>query len=254
MFADAKRHSMERIAATPIALQPFAHIVVENIFPDAFYAELRRRLLPTAAYRQLAATGRVSKSYNPARHVLMSEDLDQAAPDPDSRKFWKNLFATYCDDAFTHLWLTRFESQIRERMKSGDVPFPRTDAAVDLRREMILMRGGAGYYLPPHTDSPSKVVSVLFYLPEGDAHADAGTVLYTAKNPDLSHPGGPYLDRAGFDPVKTLPFRRNTLVAFPKSSTCFHGVEPVTNPELRRDILLFDIRFALDAPAGAGGM
>lgn len=251
MFADAKRHSMDRIAATPIAEQPFPHVVVENIFPDAFYAELLRRLPATAAYRQLVATGRVSKSYNPARHVLMDEDLDQCAADAEARDFWKNLFTTYCDDAFTTLWLRRFEPFIQERMRSGDVPFARTDAAVNLRREMLLMRDGAGYHLPPHTDSPSKVVSVLFYLPEDDAHAHAGTVLYAAKDPALSHPGGPYLDRGDFDPVKTLPFRRNTLVAFPKSSICFHGVEPVTDPALRRDILLFDIRFAMDATPNA---
>lgn len=251
IFAEAKRHSMDRIAATPVALQPFAHVVVENIFPDAFYGELRRHLLPTGSYRQLASTGRVSKAYNPARHVLMAEDLDKAGAEPEARDFWKNLFAAYCDDAFTNLWLNRFEPQLVERMRSGDVPFPRTDAPVNLRREMLLMRDGAGYDLPPHTDSPSKVVSVLFYLPGDDGHPDTGTALYRAKDRDFSHPGGPYLSREDFDLVKVLPFRRNTLVAFPKSSICFHGVEPVADPDLRRDILLFDIRFALDTPAPA---
>ncbi len=251
MFVEAKKHSLERIAATPVVVQPFAHMVVENIFPDAFYAELRRRLLPTQAYRQLASTGRVSKSYNPARHVLMSDDLDQVVGDPEARDFWKSLFATYCDDAFTNLWLKCFEPQIIERMRSGDVPFPRTDSPVNLRREMILMRDGAGYELPPHTDSPSKVVSVLFYLPEDDTHPETGTALYQPKAAHFSHPGGPYLDWDDFDRVKTLPFQRNTLVAFPKTSTCFHGVEPVKDPDLRRDILLFDIRFALDTPARA---
>jgi len=241
MFAEAKRHSMQRISATPVQAHPFPHVVVEEVFPPEFYAEIQRRLLPTECYKSLISTGRVSNDYSPARYCLMPADLDGIAADHTDAVFWKTLFETYCDLEFTTLWLRIFQAQIQSRF-AAEMSAGLNNGKIGAGSEIFLMRDLSNYELPPHTDSPSKIVSVLFYLPADDAHPELGTALYAAKKAGLSHPGGPHLDRKQFDLVQTVPFLPNTLLAFPKSSYCFHGVEPVRVPDQKREIMLFDIK------------
>jgi hypothetical protein len=38
-----------------------------------------------------------------------------------------------------------------------------------------------------------------------------------------------------------MPYVPNTLFAFPKNDHCFHAVEPIVEPGVRRDLLLYDI-------------
>ena len=42
--------------------------------------------------------------------------------------------------------------------------------------------------------------------------------------------------------MRTLPYVPNALFAFMKTPNSFHGVEPIEEPEVRRDLLLYDLR------------
>ena len=75
IIAAAKRHTMERISAAKLRETPFPHIYVENVFPDAFYAQLRKFLPPTDNYVPLVQSGRVPKTYSPSRYSLFPKDL-----------------------------------------------------------------------------------------------------------------------------------------------------------------------------------
>ena len=49
-----------------------------------------------------------------------------------------------------------------------------------------------------------------------------------------------------------MPYLPNTLFAFMKTDHSFHGVEPVRGDDVRRDLLLYDIRLKAAAqPAAA---
>ena len=50
--------------------------------------------------------------------------------------------------------------------------------------------------------------------------------------------------------MMTMPFLPNTLFAFMKTHNSFHGVEPIQEIGVRRDLLLYDIKVA-NAP-GSG--
>jgi hypothetical protein len=41
-----------------------------------------------------------------------------------------------------------------------------------------------------------------------------------------------------------MPYAPNRLLAFPKTERCFHGVEPVADSGLVRDLLFVDLRRA----------
>jgi hypothetical protein len=40
----------------------------------------------------------------------------------------------------------------------------------------------------------------------------------------------------------TMPYVPNALFAFMKTANSFHGVEPIQEPAVQRDLLLYDIR------------
>jgi hypothetical protein len=45
-----------------------------------------------------------------------------------------------------------------------------------------------------------------------------------------------------FDRMMTMPFLPNSLFAFLKTHNSFHGVEPIQETGVRRDLLLYDIK------------
>ena len=211
IFEAAKRHTMERIAGAALRESPFPHIYVENVFPDAFYAEIRKHLLPIENYTPLVQSGRVAPTYSAARYSLFPEALNRPGFEPVARDFWKSLFTAYCDAGFIKLWLNVFGAQIRARAQSGGIPGFQEKPGV--RSEIFLMRDLVNYALRPHTDSPQKLVSALFYLPGDSAHPELGTSMNVPKTPGLSHDGGPVLERHLFELAGTAPYVPNTLLA-----------------------------------------
>lgn len=104
----------------------------------------------------------------------------------------------------------------------------------DFTDETLLVRDMPGYAIGPHTDSPKKVITALFYL-----RGQEGTSIYTPKEAGFTCKGGPHYEFEQFEKVATMPFKPNSMFAFVKSDKSFHGVETTQH---QRDVLLFDIR------------
>jgi hypothetical protein len=69
-----------------------------------------------------------------------------------------------------------------------------------------------------------------------------GTSLYVPKDSRFSCQGGPHYEFERFRRVLTMEYLPNTLFAFMKTPRAFHGVEPITQADVQRDLLLYDIR------------
>ena len=90
----------------------------------------------------------------------------------------------------------------------------------------------AGYQLLPHLDNISFKATVIHYLPYPHQGTDAGTCLY---RPEIPFQRG-WADRAAYfhrsnipcELVKTIPFRPNTVLAFPNTPVSAHGLAPLT--------------------------
>jgi len=104
----------------------------------------------------------------------------------------------------------------------------------DFTDETLLIRDMPGYKIGPHTDSPVKVISALFYL-----IGQEETSLYTPKEKDFRCKGGPHYPFEKFNKVGTMKFKPNSMFAFLKTDNSFHGVEPTKH---QRDVMLFDVR------------
>ena len=129
--------------------------------------------------------------------------------------------------------LERFRPALRERFGPDTGPRIETDAR--------LVRDFTNYAISPHTDSPRKLVSLLFYLPQDDRKRHLGTSIYVPKQPDFQCPGTGHHPFEQFNKVATMEYRPNTLFAFVKTERAFHGVDPIADADVVRDLLLYNI-------------
>lgn len=238
MSSDVSLHVTYKVANAPVNLYPFPHIYVTDVFPEDFYRELRSHLPPPEFFKNPKALGRVGSGYPDTRFILpLTRDDVQALPEP-LRSFWEGL-AQWLLGGFGSMVLAKFEQFLSQRFSNT--------RAMQYHDEAMIVQDYTTYSLGPHTDAPSKVFSFLFYLPADDSLAHLGTSIYVPKNPRFTCQGGPHHKFELFDRMMTMPFLPNTLFAFLKTYNSFHGVEPVQEAGVRRDLLLYDIKVA-DAP------
>lgn len=233
MSSDVSLQVLYKVANAPVNLYPFPHIYVRDVFPQDFYTLLREHLPPAGVYKDLKELNRVDAGYPDTRLVmLVSPENIQALAEP-LRSFWDGL-ARWLLGGFGTTALAKFRQFLDRRF--GD---SRTMQYYD---EALIVQDYTMYSLGPHTDSPSKVLSFLFYLPPDDSLAHLGTSIYVPKDPNFTCHGGPRYPFERFERMATMPYLPNSLFAFVKTHNSFHGVEPIKETGIRRDLLLYDIK------------
>lgn len=228
---------------------PYPHLYVPNVFPADFYREILRNLPPQGALKNLGELGRVkSANVYPERGVLPLTPQDLGSLEAPQRDFWQRLSQWLLGRRFGDTMIGKFAPYLAQRF--GDLRSVRFD------HEALIVRDRTNYALGPHTDSPAKVLSFLFYLPADDSKAHLGTSIYVPVEPGFVCNGGPHYPFDKFRRMLTMPYLPNTLFAFMKTPTSFHGVEPIDEPDIRRDLLLYDLRVLVpqaQKPAPAAG-
>jgi len=225
-----------QIANAPFREFPYPHILVLDVFPPDFYRELRANLPEQSALTTLGALGRVQGTDYAARLVMpLTPETVAALPAPQ-RAFWEGIAGWILGGGFARTMIAKFAPYLQRRF--GDL------GKVSFSDEVLIVRDSTSYALGPHTDNRHKVLSFLFYLPPDASNANLGTSLYVPNNPQFKCEGGPHYDSSKFRRVLTMPYVPNTLFAFVKTANSFHGVEPIRESGIRRDLMLYDIRLS----------
>lgn len=233
MYSGVEEHVCRRIAETPVTPDPFPHQIVEGVFPQDYYAELLDRLPTRETYRSIGETGTVGKNAYRERFVCDLADIAADEMGADTGTFWLDLAAWMMHARFRDFLLQHHAAQVRDRFG----PDARVNASVDAR----FVRDQTNFSIGPHTDSGRKLMSLLFYLPRDSALRHLGTSVYLPLEPDFRCEGGPHYKSSKFRLVSTAPYVPNTLLLFVKSSRSFHGVEPVQDKGVERNLLLYNI-------------
>lgn len=231
-----------KILNAPLLTYPYPHIYVPEVFPPEVYAEIQRQIPHPDAMLPISQA-RPVKGYKERFVQDISGPMDELTD--EQRAFWRGMSETLRAGAFRNLMVERFRPFLKARF---------ADQAVKLYDETLLVEDLTNYALGPHTDTPSKAVTVLFYLPKDLSQAHLGTSIYVPKDGKFRCKGGPHHKHADFERVATMPFVPNAMFAFVKTDNSFHGVEPVTDPDVRRWLLLYDIKaraIEADQPARA---
>src|SRR5687767_11488488 len=87
MTNDAEAHVLERIAAAPVRREPFAHCIVDGVFPADFYEEIIDHWPQEESWQPLSESGRVT-GYAERMAVLMNPP-GYARLDETRREFWR---------------------------------------------------------------------------------------------------------------------------------------------------------------------
>jgi len=237
MSSGAEEHAIYRISNAPVREYPYPHLYVTDIFPPEYYATLRRNWPDARDLVRLDETGRVPKGVYTERFIM---PLTPASMEPlpgEQRAFWKDLASWMLRGRFPNAVLGRFEREARER-------FGESLTEIEFVNEALVVRDHTDYALGPHTDHPTKVLSLLFYCPDDDSKMHLGTSIYEPVDPSFRCPGGPHHPHDLFTRIMTMEYRPNALFAFFKSDRAFHGVDPIRDADVLRDLLLYDIRVA----------
>lgn len=234
MSSSAEMQLLYRIGNAPVRLFPFPHIYVRDVFPEDFYRALRAHIPPRSHFDTLKNLNRVAGNYPDTRLVMPVTPPDVARLEEPYRSFWNDTGAWLLGGEFAPFVLSKFEGILSQR-------FP-NPADQQFLSEALLVQDYSTYSLPPHTDSPKKVVAFLFYLPEDESLSHLGTSIYVPRERNLVSDGAKYCRPEDFDLMMTMPYVPNSLFAFVKTSNSFHGVQPIVERNIRRDLLLYDIK------------
>jgi hypothetical protein len=239
---DTELQVLYRIGNAPMLEFPYPHIYVPDIFPLDFYRELLRNLPPQQAMKSLGELGRVTGNPYPERGVLPLAPQHLAPLDEAQRAFWERFSQWLLGRRFADIMIGKFAPYLAQRF--GDL------RSVRFSHEALVVRDRTNYALGPHTDAPHKALSFLFYLPADASKPHLGTSIYLPREAGFLCPGGPHHAFDKFQLMRTMSYVPNALFAFMKTPNSFHGVEPIEEPDVRRDLLLYDIRAdAQQAPA-----
>ena len=213
---------------------PCTHFYSESILPQSILAGVYRNWPSSVDIKTISGTHRVTPGAYQARGLLsLVELLESPSYCAEDRPFWSAFSRDLTSDAFTQ--------GVFEWLWPEIEPVRKLPGKIELSVEWVLTEDQAGYAIGPHTDAPSRLATILIYVPVDDRSHFAGTSLYVSKNTGSARSVSPVHFKSGdFHRVFTAPFLPNSAFGFVVSPTSFHGVEKVQPlPTARRQLMLF---------------
>lgn len=238
---DILDHLLSRIGEAVIDREPYPRFYVEEVFPPAFYAELRERVNARhAGFPPKEGEGESKDADgSPHRHVDAEKSQVRLRPadgetlDDADAEFWRAFADTLESEAFAAAVLARLGPHVKLRLGAAN------GAPIGL--SAVLVRHGPGYELGVHTDSPTKLVSLIFYLPGDDATRHLGTAVCEPRDRGFRSDGNGHFALDGFEVIETAPFLPNSMFGFVKTDASFHAVPPLNEPGIYRDTLAYNL-------------
>lgn len=228
-----RSHVEEAIRCTPLRLDPFPHMVVDRLLPDALYTALIEGLPP----EELFADRPPNK-----RQMLVPFHL---APDY-SRRVWTFMADVVVRDIITPVLAEAFraplERWVRDSFPDGLVD-PAALAQLVSSDGRILLRT-QGYRIRPHRDPKWGFITCILYLARPGDDQRWGTDLYAVDEDREAKGAEPYwIDENRCRQVSTVSFRRNRALIFLNSNGAHGAAIPLDAepPDLQRYIYQFRI-------------
>jgi hypothetical protein len=230
--------TLYRLRAQPIRDFPFAHFYCGEAFDQGTLDAINRHWPTDANFKSISETARVPAGSYPERKIVTLDELTHAGTECNTaNNFWLEFKAAFGSDEFlsgVFQWLLPSINQVRRLPKQ-----------VNLSGEVLLTEDDAGYALSPHTDAPSRLATLLFFVPQSNEIEFAGTSLYVSKT---SKYGGEisavHRPREEFDKVFTVPFRANSCLGFVVGPASFHGAEKMPRLNIPRRMIHYCLRWS----------
>ncbi len=209
-------HVRRAIAAAPLQLDPFPHIVVDGLLPEDVYRVALKAIPPSAFFG-----GRDETKQN--MRVPMDFGPTVAA------RFWTFLDTVVAREAIGPAVFEAFEAPLRRHYEVlfGSGAITRAEALPMAASAGRLMLRRAGYHLDPHRDPKRAVVTCLLYFARPHDSEAYGTEIFRVTNDrEATFTETYYPAEFGgqCELVKLVPFRPNSALMF-VNSTGAHGAD-----------------------------
>jgi len=223
-----------------IVRDPYPHLVIENVLPEADY-KLLEETFPTVEY-----IARNETIVNNRTYLASSE---RVLADPRTPEPWRAFFEAHTQrslfESAMKLWqadIERLHPDLEANFGKGldDFVVARRSegkgAAEANRRADVVLDCQFGVNSPvtelsstrgPHVDSGAKLFSSLLYFrSEDDDSTRAEYELYRLKGKPYPRSKMKHIPDRFIEPVRSIPYRPNTLLTWINHGTSVHGVSP----------------------------
>lgn len=231
--AAAAKHVQRAVLATPLATDPFAHLLINDFYPEDVFEQVMEMWPSLEYFRRSNSQTRYELNFHVAHKALPPEDLE----------FWRKITRV------SHVANVAIQQRLAPRFGEKFGPYIGADWAktldgnVDCLPTQIQLAAYTGKYgLPPHVDSLRLLTNAFVYFSDRDAvEPDLGTVLYRSRGlaiptnwPMEREATAPFLDR-----VVVSAYKRNHCLAYVNSPISFHGVDERDIGARHRRLLMF---------------
>ncbi len=200
---------------------PFAHLVLDRVFPDDAYAAMLANMPDAGDYRPMHGRAK-GHDLADGTHTRVKIDLFpeyiRHLP-PHKRAVWDVVGHALCSVELREAFIRRLGPALMRRFGSGY-------AKVGMYPIPVLTRDIPGYLITPHTDTKWKGVTVQLYLPRDCADAHVGTIFHERRAD------------GSLAKIKQMRFAPNSGYAFAVGPETWHSADRV-GPEVKtRDSIL----------------
>jgi len=205
-------HTEAAVAKAPLELDPFPHIIIDELLPDDVCSELIRALPPKPFFQTENAT----------RQKL---DIPCLFAPEYSRIVWGLIYNKVIARAMVTALTEKFRPAL-DRFIHVQWPalgsLAQSGISLRVTNSRLLLRR-PGYKIKPHRDPRWAFLTALVYLPISTEDESYGTQLYRLRHePEVTHSAPLWVDRSDCELVTEVPARRNTALVF-LNSTGAHG-------------------------------
>jgi hypothetical protein len=200
--AAIEAHVTRALARSTLSVDPFPHMVIDDLLPDDFYRSLLDELPPAEYWRSSGKSREyweIDSDAGPWRTEVVWRFVDHGIVDRMLRPRFIDAFGPH----LAQYWREGFD------LDPAAVRYVTAEGRLQLRRK--------GYQLRPHLDPPHGALTGLFYLARPGDDPKYGTALYRPSTPlPINRQGIYYPEDHGItlEPVTTVPFRANTLLVW----------------------------------------
>jgi hypothetical protein len=222
---------LARATRTDVLHEPFPHVIVE----DALESSLVDQLIEE--FPVDAITGGRSHPSNRRLNLRAATSIEDARLSP----LWREIVATHVSQRYLDQLLELFGDAVREtyprferrygklaELRAGirdRDTFESADVLLEAQAAVNTpVTGPASSVRRGHIDDPNKLFVGLYYLRPPDDYSTGGDLELYRYRPGRPVFEGHEIDDRYIEVVKTVPYRRNTLIVFMNSPASLHGV------------------------------
>jgi hypothetical protein len=213
------QHITRAIQRGKLQHEPFPHVVVDRLLPDALYESLIDGLPPAELFADRP----------PNRQQLRVPF--HFAPDY-SRRVWQFMSDVVVRDMLTPIIVEKFRALLDEWLRENFPESADSTSTLNLvcSDGRILLRT-RGYHIRPHRDPKWGFITCIFYLARPGDPSSWGTDLYAVDEDQEARGAAPYwIDEKQCRQVGTVDFKRNRALIFLNSSGA-HGADIPSDAE-----------------------